>query len=118
ATVGILHQHRVPGPVAPLVAVGGVDVGDVDAVRGRVALRVVPDEQLAVPFQHAPGLGPGAQRYALGVRNGLALAVAAPAPVVEGAGDLVALDRPLCQVATHVSAVRVEDVQFAVVLAL
>src|SRR5699024_5005144 len=118
AAVGVLHQDRVPGPVAPLVTVGGVDVRDVHAVGGWVPLGVVPDEQLAVPLQRAPGLGSGAQGHPLGVRNGLALAVAAPTPVVERAGDLVTLDRALCQVTTHVPAVRVEDVQLAVVLAL
>src|SRR5580704_8366827 len=40
-------------------------------------------------------------------------AVPAPAPVVERAGDLVALDRALGQVAAHVTAVPVEHVQLA-----
>src|SRR5690606_38808042 len=55
----------------------------------------------------------GQPRRALGVGHQLALAVATPAPVVERAGDLVALDGALRQVATHVPAVAVQDLQVA-----
>ena len=60
-----------------------------------------------------PGAGAGQPRGALGVGHQLALAVAAPAPVVERAGDLVALDGALRQVAAHVPAVAVEDLEVA-----
>jgi hypothetical protein len=55
-----------------------------------------------------------AQRNPLSIRDRDALAVAVPAPVVKEAGDLVALERALGQVAAHVPAVSVEHVQFAV----
>ena len=54
-------------------------------------------------------------RDALGVRDTGTAAVPAPAPVVERAGHRVALDRALGQVAAHVPAVRVEDLEVAVV---
>src|SRR5262249_34945172 len=50
---------------------------------------------------------------ALGVRHQLAAAIAAPAPVVERAGDLVALDGALGQIPAHVAAVAVEDLDLA-----
>ena len=59
-------------------------------------------------------LGARAQRDPAGVGDRLALAVAAPAPVVERAGDLVALHGALGQVAAHVPAVAVEHVELAV----
>ena len=77
------------------------------------SLRVVPDEQLPVLLQREPGPGPRGGRHPPGVGDARAPAVAAPAPVVERAGDLVALDRAAGQVAAHVPAVRVEHVQVA-----
>ncbi len=74
---------------------------------------VVPDEQQATAHVGVPGPGAGQTRGALGVGNELALAVTAPAPVVERAGHLVALDGSLRQIAAHVPAVAVEDLQVA-----
>src|SRR6202008_4737115 len=56
-----------------------------------------------------PGPGAGQPWCPLCVRDELALAVAAPAPIVERAGDLVALDGALRQVAAHMPAEAVED---------
>ena len=68
------------------------------------------------PPAHIGRPRPGARRFgrALGVGHQLAAAVAAPAPVVERAGDLVALDGALRQVAAHVPAVAVQDLDVAV----
>ena len=77
------------------------------------ALGVVPDHQQAVADPDLVLLGARAQRHPPGVGDRLALAVATPAPVVERAGDLVALDRALGQVAAHVPAVAVEHVELA-----
>ena len=89
AAVGVLDVQRVPGPVSPLVEVRRVDPRDHHVVRRRVALRVVVDEQLLVLLHRHP------------------------APVVEGAGHLVALDGALGEVAAHVPAVAVEHVELA-----
>ena len=74
---------------------------------------VVPDQHLAVADDDRVALGAGTQRHPSGVRDLLAPAVAAPPPVVERAGDLVALDRALGEVAAHVAAVAVQDVDLA-----
>src|SRR6202022_4430508 len=59
-----------------------------------------------------PGAGqPGGS---FGVRHQLALAVPTPSPVVEGAGDFVALDGALRQVAAHVPAVAIQNLDVAV----
>ena len=113
AAVRAFHQDRVPGPVGPVGGVGAVDPRDRHVVRRRVSLRVVPDEELPVPFQGEPGPGAGGRRHPPRVGDRRAPAVAAPAPVMERAGDLVALDRARGQVAAHVPAVRVEHVQLA-----
>ena len=105
AAVGVDDRSSVPDPVGPLVAEPRLDAGDRHVVGRRVALGVVPDEQHAVLLEGRPGAGPGPRRDAACVGDRLALAVAAPAPVVERAGDLVALDRALGQVAAHVTAV-------------
>ena len=81
---------------------------------GGLPSMVVPDEQQAAAHVGRPGPGAGQSWRALGVGHQLALAVAAPAPVVERAGDLVALDGALRQVAAHVPAVAVQDVHVAV----
>src|SRR5688572_13889682 len=73
----------------------------------------MPDQQLVVDDGRLVALRTCPQRHPLAVGNHLALAVGAPAPVVERAGDLVALDRPLRQVAAHVPAVPVEDAKVA-----
>ncbi|AAS02856.1 hypothetical protein MAP_0539 [Mycobacterium avium subsp. paratuberculosis K-10] len=114
AAVGALDEDAVPPPVGPLVAVRLRDLRDADGRVRRVVLVVVPDEQQPAP--HIGGPRPGARRLrrALGVRHQLAPAVAAPAPVVERAGDLVALDGALRQVTAHVPAVAVEHVDVAV----
>ena len=113
AAVGALDQNRVPPPVGPVVAGELRDVGDANFGLRRVALHVVPDEQQAGAHIGVPGAGAGQSRRALGVGHELALAVAAPAPVVERAGHLVALDGALREVATHVAAVPVEHLEFA-----
>ena len=82
--------------------------------RRRVALGVVPDEQLAVLLHRRPGAGACPQRNALGVRDADAASLARPAPVVERARDRVVLDRALGEVAAHVPAVGVEHAQRAV----
>ena len=111
--VGALDEHRVPPPVGPLVAGGLRDVGNAHLGLRRVALVVVPHEQQPTADVGGPGAGAGHPRCALGVGHQLAFAVAAPAPVVEGAGHLVALDGALRQVAAHVPAVPVEDLELA-----
>ena len=103
----------VPDPVAPLVAERAFDAGDSHVVGRRVALGVVPDEEHAVLVEGLPGARLGQRGDAACVRNLLALAVAAPAPIVERTGNGVALDGALAQVATHVTAVRVEDLDVA-----
>ena len=113
AAVGVLDRHDLPDPVGVLA---GVDAGQLrrqDVEVGLGALGVVPDQHLAVADRRLVALGAGAQRHPAGVRDLLALAVAAPAPVVERAGDLVALDRALGEVAAHVPAVAVEHVELA-----
>src|SRR5699024_12260147 len=76
-------------------------------------LVVVPHKDQAALRHGGPGTGLGAEGDALGVRDALALAVAAPAPVVEGAGDVAVLDLAVGQVAAEVPAVAVEDVDLA-----
>ena len=114
AAVGALDEDAVPPPVGPFVAGGLGNLGDPDRGVRRIALVVVPDEQQAAAHVGRPR--PGARRLgrALGVGHQLAAAVAAPAPVVERAGDLVALDGALRQVAAHVPAVAVQDLDVAV----
>jgi hypothetical protein len=113
AAVGALDQDRVPLPVGPLVAGEFGDVGDPHLGRGRIALVVVPHVQQSAAHVGRPGAGAGHPRRALRIRHQLALAVATPAPVVEGAGHLVALDGALRQVTAHVPAVAVEDLELA-----
>ena len=113
----VLHDGGVPVPVGPLVAGGALDARDRDFRRRWVALGVVPDEQHAVLFQRGPGCGAGQPGRAPRVRHLLASAVAAPAPVVERACDLVALDFALREVTAHVAAVAVEHVDLAVTAA-
>src|SRR5690606_39719982 len=102
----------VPGPFGPgaVQPVGGLagdgvralDVRDGHLVRRRVALVVVPDVELAVAFEGDPLAGTRQRRHATGVGNRGALAgLTRPAPVVERAGDLVALDLTHAQVAAH-----------------
>ena len=112
AAVGALDDHRVPRPLGPVVAVRAVDAGDAHLVGRRIALGVVPDEQLPVPFEGRPGAGAGQWRHSSCIRNLGALAVCSPPPVVERAGYGVALDRALGEVAAHVAAVPVEDDDF------
>src|SRR5690606_5067450 len=112
--VGPLDRDRVPRPVAPLTGEDALDPGDRDLVGRWVALRVVPDEQLSVLLERAPRARAGAEGDALGVGDRRALAGAVPPPVVERAGDLVALDLALGEVSSHVAAVAVEHVQRAV----
>ena len=111
AAVGALDEHRVPAPLGPLVAGELGQFRDAEFGRGWVALVVVPDVQQSTAHVGGPGSGAGQPRRALGVGHQLALAVPTPAPVVERAGDLVALDGALRQVTAHVPAVAVEDVQ-------
>ena len=108
-----LHDGGVPMPVGPLVAGGALDARDGDSGWRRLALGVVPDEQHAVLFQRGPGLPCGPAGVCAAVGHLLASPVAAPAPVVERAGDLVALDLALRQVTAHVPAVAVEHVDVA-----
>ena len=111
AAVRALDRHDLPRPVGVGVGADAGQLGRQQVAVGRRALDVVPDQQLAVADLGGVLLGTGPQRHPTGVGDGLAAPVAAPAPVVEGAGDLVALHAALGQVAAHVAAVGVEDVQ-------
>ena len=113
AAVGTFDEHRVPVPAGPFIAGLFRNLGNADPGLGRVAFMVVPDEQQARAHIGVPGTGPRQLRSALGIGNQLAAAVAAPAPVVERAGHLVALDGALAQVAAHVAAVAVEHLDVA-----
>jgi len=112
--VRTFDDEGLPRPAGPLVTEGALDARDGHLRRGRVSFGVVPHEQLLVLLHRDPGLGASAQRHPLGVGHRLALAVAAPAPIVEGAGDFVALDGALRQVTAHVPAIGVEHVDHAV----
>src|SRR5262249_40686003 len=103
----------LPGKLAPRAVKAAFDAGDRDLRRGRVALGVVPDEQLLVLLQRQPGAGAGARRHELGVGDGGALPVAAPAPVMERAGDVGALDFALAEVAAHMRAIAVQNRELA-----
>src|SRR6185436_8706114 len=107
-------EDRVPPPVGPVVAGGFRDFGNPHLGLGRIPFVVVPDEQQAAADVGYPRTRAGQPGGALGVGHQLALAVATPAPVVERAGDLVALDRALRQVAAHVPAVAVQHLEVAV----
>ena len=102
------HRQSVHSSLAD-----SANVGDPHLWLRWVALVVVPDEQQTAADVGRPCAGAGQPRRALGVGHQLALAVAAPAPVVERAGDLVALDGALRQVSAHVPAVAVEDLDLA-----
>jgi hypothetical protein len=102
-------EDAVPPPLGPFVSGGFGKIGDPESGVRRVAFVVVPDIQQAAAHVGRPCAGACCLGRALGVRHQLAAAVAAPAPVVERAGDLVALDGALGQVAAHVPAVAVED---------
>ena len=103
------HRHSVHSSLADFW-----NLGDLDGGVRRIVLVVVPDEQQPAAYVGRPG--PGARRLgcALGVGHQLAASVAAPAPVVEGAGDLVTLDGALRQITAHVAAVAVEDLDITV----
>ena len=113
AAVGALDHDPVPGPGRPLVAAELLELGDHDVLRRRVALGVVVDEDLTVADHGRPGAGLGQLGVALGVGDGRAAALAVPLPTVEGARDVVALDRAHRQVGAHVPAVGVERVDIA-----
>ncbi|CRK50281.1 conserved hypothetical protein [Rhodococcus sp. RD6.2] len=113
AAVRALDLEAVPLPVGPVVGQDLREFRDRDVLRRRVALGVVPDEQHSVALQRRPRTGAGERRNTPGVGDVGALAVAAPAPVMEGARDGVALDAALAQVAAHVPAVRVENLELA-----
>src|ERR1700753_2488041 len=100
ATVAV-HDSGVPVPVGPLVAGGALDARNGDFRWRWFALGVVPDEQHAVLFQRRPGLCAGKFGCAPAVGHLLAAAVAAPAPVVERARDLVAFDLTLREITAH-----------------
>lgn len=74
---------------------------------------VVPDEEQTAAGVGVPGARLGQLGGSLGVRHQFAAAVTAPAPVVERAGHLIALDGALRQVPAHVPAVAVEHVHVA-----
>ena len=103
----------LPHPVGVGIGADARQLGRQDVQVGLGALGVVPHQQLVVADHGGVLLGARPQRHAPRVGDRLALAVAAPAPVVERAGDLVALDRALGEVAAHVPAVAVEHVELA-----
>src|SRR5262249_16297049 len=112
-----VHDRGVPVPVGPLVAGGALDARNGYFRWLRFALGIVPDEQHAVLFQRGPGLCAGQFGCAPAVGHLLAAAVAAPTPVVERAGDLVALDLTLGEITAHVAAITVEHIDVAVAAA-
>src|SRR5690606_6719158 len=65
--VGALDAQALPAPVRPLVGAVTGDLRDGDVLRRRVALRVVPDVQLAVALEGRPGAGLRDRRDAPGV---------------------------------------------------
>ena len=88
--------------------------GGLSSGRRRRPFGVVPHHQLAVDLQRLPLAGAGQLGDAAGVGNLRAPAGrAVPAPVVERAGDVVALDRAHRQVSAQVPAVAVEHVDVA-----
>src|SRR6476659_4254192 len=113
AAVGALDEDRVPPPIGPVAAGELRNIGDLNLWWRWFALVVVPDEQQTAADIGRPRTRARQSRCALGVAHQLALAVAAPAPVVKGAGDFVALDGALGEVAAHVSAVAVQDLDVA-----
>ena len=108
AAVGALNQQRVPFPLGPLVGALLGDLRDAYLRLGRVALVVVPDEQQSGAHVGVPRTRAGQFGRPLGVGHQGALAVTAPAPVVERTRHRVALDAALGEVAAHVPAVAVE----------
>ena len=108
-----VDRHDLPEPVGVLA---GAETGQLrrqDVVSGSEPSTSCQISTWPLRITDGVALGAGAQRHPAGVRDLLALAVAAPAPVVERAGDLVALDRALGEVAAHVPAVAVQDVDLA-----
>src|SRR3954469_1841620 len=91
AAVRPLDEDRIPPPVGPVVAGDLRDVRNADLWWRWLALAVVPDEHQSASDISGPRSSAGQSGCALGVGHQLALAVAAPAPVVEGTGDFVAL---------------------------
>src|SRR5204863_7240629 len=113
AAVGAVDLLGVPGPRRVLVREDVRKLRRQEVAISRRTLRVVPDHQLTVDDGGLVALGARPQRHPPRVRDLLALAVATPAPVVERAGDVVALDLALGEVAAHVSAEAVEHVELA-----
>src|SRR5699024_206874 len=109
-----LDEHGGPVPPGPAVGAVAGDLGDLLRLGGAPALRIVPNEQLAVTLHRPPCAGASAERHPPRAGDLLALAVAAPAPVVEGAGDPPVLDGAPRQIAAHVSAVGVQRLELAV----
>jgi len=113
AAVGV-DLGGVPDPLGPLVAQRTLDTRDVHVLVGRrLALGVMPDEEHAVLIQRRPGAGLGDRGNTAGVGDVGTAALAVPTPIVERTRDRVALDLALAQVATHVAAVGVEDLDVA-----
>ena len=110
----VLTVSGVPMPISPFVTGRTLDQRDRDIGWRRIAFRVVPHEQHSVLLQRGPLRGPGQSGCPLAVRHTLTAAVAAPAPIVERAGDFVSLYLTLSEVTTHVTAVAVENVDRAV----
>ncbi len=111
AAVRALDEQRIPGPVGPFRGAESLDLGNRHVGGRRVALRVVPDVELPVALDGRPGPGPRQRRDTSRVRDSRALAVAAPAPVVERTRDGITLHGAVRQVATHVTAVGVEHTE-------
>ncbi len=111
AAVRTLDAQRIPGPVGPFRGPESLDLGNRHVGGRRVALWIVPDVELSVALDGRPGPGPRQRRDASRIRDSRALAVAAPAPVVERARDGVALHWAVRQAATHVTAVGVEHAE-------
>src|SRR6185437_5958011 len=113
-TAVCLDDRCVPVPFGPLVTGRTLDPRNGHLGWRRIAFRVVPHEQHSVLLQRVPLRGAGQFGHPLAIGHTLAPAVAAPAPIVERACDLISLHLALGEIAAHVTAVSVERVDLAV----
>src|SRR5690348_18324431 len=104
-------------PVSPFPAACAFDPRNDELRRRRIAFGIVPHEQHSVLLEGGPLRGAGELGHPLAVRHPFAPPVAAAAPIVKRAGDLIALHLALGEVPAHVSAMPVERVDLAVAAA-
>ncbi len=118
AAMRAFDGERVPAPGAPLIASEALDVGGDRDLGGRGGISlggIVPDEQLTVLLESdpCPRLGQRRNASCVGGDRRTFSVTAPPTPVVERAGDRIALDGSVSKVATHVAAVGVENLDVA-----